>query len=366
MFKGKIRHLFPGGNTSQGFFSYYDNILSQEEATRIIIIKGGPGVGKSTFMKKIAQEMLDRGYDAEFLHCSSDNNSLDGVLFPAFKVAFIDGTAPHVVDPKNPGAVDEIIHLGDFWNEEGMRANRELILKTNKEVGRLFVRAYRYIKAAASIYEDTAVIHGWAINTGKVNEETASWIEDILGDQPISGKVGKQRHLFASAITPDGYRNYLDTLLTAEKVYMVRGQQGTGTETVVKKIKEAAVDRGLFVESFYCALQPQKVEHLLIPELNTAITTSNEYHHLDVKTYKEINLDEYLDRSMVADYVDVLRYNHEQFNALMKRAITTIRGAKELHDLMETYYIPNMDFDSVQNCWECTLARVLEYAGEDA
>ena len=96
MLKGRIKQVFPGGNTSQGFFSYYDYILSQEEATRIIILKGGPGVGKSSFMRKIALEMVNRGYDVEFMHCSSDNGSLDGVVIPAIKVALMDGTAPHV------------------------------------------------------------------------------------------------------------------------------------------------------------------------------------------------------------------------------------------------------------------------------
>ena len=43
--KGIIKHVFPGGNTTKGFYSYYDYILGQEEATRIICIKGGPGVG---------------------------------------------------------------------------------------------------------------------------------------------------------------------------------------------------------------------------------------------------------------------------------------------------------------------------------
>lgn len=95
MSEGKIRHLFPGGNTSLGFYSFYDNILFQEEATRIICIKGGPGVGKSTFMRKIGYTMLEKGYDIEFMHCSSDNNSLDGVVIPAIGVALLDGTAPH-------------------------------------------------------------------------------------------------------------------------------------------------------------------------------------------------------------------------------------------------------------------------------
>ena len=97
MGKGMIRHMFPGGNSSRGFFSYYSYILPQEEARRIFIIKGGPGVGKSTFMKKAGQELVERGYDVEFMHCSSDNNSLDGMVVPKLGIAMIDGTAPHVV-----------------------------------------------------------------------------------------------------------------------------------------------------------------------------------------------------------------------------------------------------------------------------
>ncbi|HWQ60991.1 MAG TPA: hypothetical protein VN521_01695 [Negativicutes bacterium] len=99
----KIRHLFPGGNTPQGFFSYYNYIIPAD-AARIFIMKGGPGTGKSTFMRRIGDAMLERGLDIEHHHCSSDNGSLDGVVIPALGVAFIDGTAPHVVDPGIPAA----------------------------------------------------------------------------------------------------------------------------------------------------------------------------------------------------------------------------------------------------------------------
>ncbi len=108
----RIKRMFPGGNTSEGFVSYYDYII-ENDANRIFVVKGGPGTGKSSMMKKVAKEMLERGYDVEYHHCSSDNNSIDGIVIPQLKVAMIDGTAPHVVDPKHPGAVDEIIHLGD-------------------------------------------------------------------------------------------------------------------------------------------------------------------------------------------------------------------------------------------------------------
>jgi GTPase SAR1 family protein len=92
---GEIRKVFPGGNTSCGFYSFYEFILPQEEAAKIFVIKGGPGVGKSTFMKRIGDEMIKRGYDIEYHQCSSDNDSLDGVVIPALRVALIDGTAPH-------------------------------------------------------------------------------------------------------------------------------------------------------------------------------------------------------------------------------------------------------------------------------
>ncbi|RKD32467.1 ATPase [Thermohalobacter berrensis] len=93
--KVKIKRMFPGGNTSKGFYSYYDYII-EKDANRIFIIKGGPGVGKSSMMKKIAKEMIDRGYNIEYHHCSSDNNSIDGVVIPKLRVGLIDGTAPHV------------------------------------------------------------------------------------------------------------------------------------------------------------------------------------------------------------------------------------------------------------------------------
>jgi hypothetical protein len=128
--QNSIKHYFPGGNTSRGFYSFYDYILPQEEAKRIFILKGGPGVGKSSFMKKIGEEMCSRGYEIEYMHCSSDNNSLDGIVIPKIGVALIDGTAPHIVDPKHPGAIDEIINLGECWDEERIVQNREKILDT--------------------------------------------------------------------------------------------------------------------------------------------------------------------------------------------------------------------------------------------
>ena len=97
MSTSKERHLFPGGNTSKGFYSFYRYVLPQDDAKRILCIKGGPGTGKSQLMKKVATHFNKKGYTIEYHHCSSDPNSLDGILVKELNIALLDGTSPHIV-----------------------------------------------------------------------------------------------------------------------------------------------------------------------------------------------------------------------------------------------------------------------------
>lgn len=107
MNKGHTRKVFPGANTGRGFWSFFDYLIP-EDAERIFVIKGGPGVGKSTFMRRIAEKITDLGFDVEYHCCAADPNSLDGVVIPAFNIGLLDGTAPQVAvsseEMKNGGA----------------------------------------------------------------------------------------------------------------------------------------------------------------------------------------------------------------------------------------------------------------------
>lgn len=260
--------------------------------------------------------------------------------------------------------MDEIIHLGDFWNEEGMRKNREGIIKDNKEVGRTFRRAYKYIKGAYSFYEDSAEIISWGIDSAKVNSVTNDLMEGLFKGINTADKEGNVRRLFASAITPQGYANYLSILLDTNRVYALKGRPGTGTEKVILKIMDTAVAKGYDVEAYYCALKPQKLEHLVIPKLSVALTTTNEYHSYDEKPYTQINLDDFIDNEVLDKYKCELEYNKREFDSIMDTAIKTIAKAKEIHDKMEAYYIPNMDYEAIQRCFESTLARIIGFSEE--
>ena len=93
-------HYFLGANTYSGFYSLYHRFTSPAEGDFLCVIKGGPGGGKSTLMRRLGDAMRARGQQVEYVHCSADPDSLDGVKFPQMHIAYVDGTAPHEAVPQ--------------------------------------------------------------------------------------------------------------------------------------------------------------------------------------------------------------------------------------------------------------------------
>ena len=52
---------FLGANSPTGFYSLYDQLLPPEQASAIYILKGGPGCGKSTLMRRVAALAQEAG-----------------------------------------------------------------------------------------------------------------------------------------------------------------------------------------------------------------------------------------------------------------------------------------------------------------
>lgn len=55
---GKVLNYYAGGNTARGFHSLFESNL--QHLDRLFILKGGPGTGKSSIMKKWAQNGLKK------------------------------------------------------------------------------------------------------------------------------------------------------------------------------------------------------------------------------------------------------------------------------------------------------------------
>ncbi len=138
-------------NSGKGFVSYFDTFL--EKIQFLYIIKGGPGTGKSGLMAYIARKAEERGEDVWRIWCSSDPDSLDGVILRKRQIAIVDGTAPHVAEPHIPGVDSEILNLGAFWDGKKLQEHRRTVEKLNQEKSDAYGRAFSLLRAAESLLE---------------------------------------------------------------------------------------------------------------------------------------------------------------------------------------------------------------------
>ena len=125
--RGRIYKRFFGASTPDGSVNYIENLT--KSLKNRYFIKGRPGTGKSTFMKKILRKLQDFDYDCEIYYCSFDKNSLDMVLIPELSVCVFDSTAPHELFPSRDG--DEIL---DFYKEAGLSGVDERLKNELSEI----------------------------------------------------------------------------------------------------------------------------------------------------------------------------------------------------------------------------------------
>ena len=362
MNKGLERHMFPGNNTGIGFFSYYEYILPQRDANHIYCLKGGPGVGKSTFMKRIAQRLQSNGYDIEYMHCSSDPQSLDGIVIPLLQVAIVDGTAPHVIDPKTPGAVDEILSLGEYWDAAPIKACKDGIMQTAQTISELFGAAYQYLSAARILLNKLTSLHETA--TEKIAIDTlAKQIMMREINEKDEARRGKVRKLFASAITPLGVVNHVDTLCDgACKVFVLKSRWGAGVSVFLERIVDEAQLSGLDIEAFYSPMEPaSRIEHVFLPQLNLAFVTENESITIEKADY-HLDLTQYIDEAYLNSQSAVIDFDAEQYKTLLNQAVLMLGQAKQKHDDLEAYYVPHMDFEKMNQKLEEVYSEILQYA----
>lgn len=140
------KKYFAAANTVGGFVSYYGDIFGK--CGRIYVIKGGSGTGKSRFMREVANYVSNNtdGAGVEYFYCSFDPNSLDGIIIDR-RIALIDGTAPHVYEPTVPGAKEDFVDLGAFWNSKALAERKTEIISLMEQKRECFKRTYRYLSA---------------------------------------------------------------------------------------------------------------------------------------------------------------------------------------------------------------------------
>ena len=335
--------FFLGTTTPAGFKGYFRQ-LGQESGMQLYLLKSGPGCGKSTLMKQLAQ--LSAG-PVQRIHCASDPDSLDGVVFCDKSAAILDATAPHTLEPLAPGADEVVVSLYHTISPEALRPHREEIRALFAQNAALRGRAARYIASAGSLLLDSRRAEACSTDFEKVRRYVKRLAARLL---PRKGGAGSEQIRLLSAVTPQGPVFYSQTIRAlADRSIVFRDEYGAASRFLFEQIRAEALARGYEIITCPCALHPEdKIDHILIPSLRLAFVTDNGWHSAPLPGQQAVRCSRFWDKSNLSSFRARLRFNARAAQELVQQAVDLMASAKTCHDELESYYRAAVDFEAVE------------------
>ena len=353
----QVTNFFAGANSGDGFRNLFPEIVDLEATYDLMVLKGGPGVGKNTFMREIGRSMEQAGTPVEYLWCSGDPDSLDGVVMPELRCAVVDGTSPHVIEPVYPAAVDRYVDLGRFYDLTAAKASAEEVKAHTRAYQAAYARAYRHLKAARQVELDAAAAVGKTFDREKALRRAAGIAARELRRR--GGESGRTTRRFLGSITHKGYVWRFDSVdVLCPKVYVLADSWELAGE-MLAGLHRRAVENGWNTIVCCAPEQPDRMEHLLIPGLGLAFVTSRPGMEYGKKPFRRIRLDAMAEPEGRAR----LRFQTRMAALLREEGVLALKDAKASHDKLEAVYNPYVDFDGVRTQAALEAGRLLSWLG---
>lgn len=353
---------FLGGNTPAGFYSLYHQLSDPARMRAVYIIKGGPGSGKSTLMRRVERHVQAAGLKTEQVLCSGDPASLDALVIPELGAALVDGTAPHVVEPQCPGVVERYIDLSGFYDRAGLQPLKEQILSAAAEYQGHYKRVYRCLGAAGELRRDMIELLDTEAVRQRLGKRAAGIISREL-KRPAQGE-GRARQRFLSAVTHAGAVTLWDTVSAqSDRVYELADSCGLAHH-LLTPILTAGLAAGHDAIACPDPMAPDRLAHLIFPGLSLAFVTSTQEASWPHRAYRRLRLDAMADAEVCRVNRPRIRFTKRVAAALLDEGIAGLGQAKQAHDRLEQLYNPYVDFDAVSRTADCLADQVLALKDE--
>ncbi|MBQ8372065.1 MAG: hypothetical protein IJX38_03905 [Clostridia bacterium] len=340
--KNTTKELFAARNGHRGFESIFQTVFDPKKYARIYILKGGPGTGKSSLMRRISEHFSSCDCTVKNVLCSSDPSSLDGVIIetPSASVAIIDGTAPHCTDPTIPGAVEEIINLGVAFDTDALSKKRAVLTELNERKRISYEKGYRLLGCAGSIFE-----YIWReINVSSCYNKAEKQSEIIIKDLRPAARAEKIDTDFIAAFCKEGYKKLPieDDRLTVINLCADRFVCGI----IMKVIADRLLEKGVVTRICPSPLDSRLIDRIYTSDYVIAVnecSNSGQFYLGNIDTGIE-------------DYDSLCRIYEE----LLELARHAFLEASDAHFGMEAIYKDAVDFKQNEKTAEWLIGKIAD------
>lgn len=346
---------FLGGTSPTGFRSKFIEQI-KKPGYYTYILKGGPGTGKSTLMKKIAEAFKDN--QLSVYYCSSDIKSLDAVVIEDKKIIVVDGTAPHVFEALYPAVSQEIINLGEFWDREKMLPHREAVTYCFDENQKYHNRVRCYVEAFSSLNTDIYNIGEDCLNKSKLTSYIKRLAKKLI---PKSGtrNTGRIEFKQLSAFTTENYMTHpVDGDYSR---YFIKDDLFAGGDYFLKSLAEMFISSGYDATISECTmLHNSTFEHLISEQLGLVFITGNFFNGLVPENENIINFSRFYDKDKYTSKKQRINFDKKASLELAKEAAVCLKTALDIHNELEKFYINAIDFEGLNNFTEEFINKLIK------
>lgn len=343
--------FFIAANGYSGFRSRYDTVFASLSYSHVYVIKGGPGTGKSRTMREVARAVEGRGGQAQYIYCSSDPDSLDGVILNhgEKKIALLDGTAPHTRCTPYPGVIDEITNLGEFWNSECLGEQRDEIVRLSQEKNSRYHMAYRFLAAAGTIDQAASELLAHCIDHEKLEKAVIRTLHELT---PSASP--KETIQYWNACSMKG-KVWFSPIPSNTRIVQVDGYLGSGRyylNALRDALRQAKRFSYLLIPSCYT---DERVEGIYFPDDNLLFI-----EEAPTEAEKTINMRRFLKQ----DATSKLRQKIKQLLALHESmtdtAVSYLKEAGAYHFALEQIYGAAMDFAAKERYVSALIEKIIK------
>ena len=341
---------FLGANSGKGFYSLYEGFCAND-GDYLHLIKGGPGCGKSSFMRKIAREAEHRGYEVEYILCSGDPDSLDGIYIPQLSCGYVDATSPHVIEPRHFGVNSNYVNLGQFCS----RSHDERIILCSGKYKAYYKRAYALLEAAAAV--KAAPFPGLVDNSelSRIQQRARSAVSKALGAPCGKGKTEKR---FIHCISCMGELVLTETVdVLCKQTYLLDNKLGLAKYYLQTVINEAEKRKD---DIIICPspLLPDVPEAVIFPKQQVGFIAGDIYSA--DKPYRHVRLDAIIPAEKQKAYKLEIKTTRKIYDCTIDAACLNLAAAKHWHDELEKAYRPYIDFDALDSFTESEIKKLFD------
>lgn len=337
---------FIGMNSFSGYRDMFG--IKECELDRYFILKGGPGTGKSTVMKKMAENAETSGAALTKYYCSSDPFSLDGIVIEneEKRIAVCDGTSPHIRECAVPGAISEIVDLIEFMDKRKLRGKGERILELSAKKGDLFKTAYGLFDAAHKVRRE---LNGILISVCDMEKIATAADRIVVRAKKV---IGDRSSAVTEAFSMKGYFALPTFLKKARKTVFLNDRYGIGN-IFLKLLDDGLTTKGIRHTVTVLPIDPSVMTAVYLPEegiLYSSVRYGNTVpgRKMNIERWAKEKINE--NKNRLGLLLDIEA-------SLMEAALSELNEAKKCHEALEGIYSGTMNFEKLEK----SLSRRLPY-----